>query len=104
VLSLIDSGEIRSRRIGGPLLFGALWKRLGIAEALDDLLEKRGFEFAVERAVVTATLHRLFVSGSDRVCSGWMADYAIEGADDLELHHFYGAMAWLGEEHAASDQ
>src|SRR6187402_979459 len=98
VLSQINSGEIQSRRIGGPLLFGALWKRLGVAEILEDVLAGRQFGFAVERAVFTATLHRLFVSGSDRDCAGWMADYAIEGAEGLALHHFYRAMAWLGEE------
>jgi len=27
-----------------------------------------------------------------------MADYAIPGSDGLQLHHFYRAMAWLGEE------
>ncbi len=43
-------------------------------------------------------LHRLFVSGSDRDCSAWMADYDIAGAEGLELHHFYRAIAWLGEE------
>ncbi|MDE2465099.1 MAG: IS1634 family transposase [Alphaproteobacteria bacterium] len=102
VLSQIDSGEIRSRRIGGPLLFGGLWKRLGIAEVLEAVLAGRQFGFAVERAVFTATLHRLFVSGSDRDCAGWMTDYAIEGAGELALHHFYRAMAWLGEEVEAS--
>ena len=45
-----------------------------------------------------ATLHRLFVSGSDRDCSVWMEDYDIAGAQGLGLHHFYRAMAWLGEE------
>ena len=58
----------------------------------------RAFEFAVERAVFAATLHRLFVSGSDRDCSSWMVDYDIAGVDGLDLHHFYRAMAWLGEE------
>ncbi len=43
-------------------------------------------------------LHRLFVSGSDRSCEKWMADYAIEGVEGLRLHHLYRAMAWLGEE------
>ena len=38
------------------------------------------------------------VSGSDRACEKWRADYAIPGAEDLDLHHFYRAMAWLGEE------
>jgi hypothetical protein len=45
-----------------------------------------------------ATLHRLFVSGSDRDCASWMQDYAIPGSASLSLHHFYRAMAWLGEE------
>jgi putative transposase len=92
VLSQIDSGEIRLRRIGGPLLFGALWKWFGIAEVLEAVLAGRQFGFAVERAVFTATLHWLFVSGSDRDCAGWMTDYAIEGADELALHHLYRAV------------
>ena len=62
------------------------------------MLKERAFEFAVERAVFVATLHRLFVSGSDRDCSSWMEDYDIAGAEGLDLHHFYRAMAWLGEE------
>lgn len=98
ILSDIDAGRIASRRIGGPLLFGRLWERLGIGKVLEELLAGRQFGFAVERAVFAATLHRLFVSGSDRDCVDWIADYAIEGSDGLALHHFYRAMAWLGEE------
>jgi len=98
LLSDMEAGRLACTRIGGPLLFGRLWKRLGIGEVLGDLLQDRGFEFAVERAVFVAVLHRLFVSGSDRACEKWMADYAIPGSDGLQLHHFYRAMAWLGEE------
>jgi Transposase DDE domain len=90
--------SVAARRIGGPLLFGRIWERLGIADVLAELLEHRAFEFAVERAVFVGTLHRLFVSGSDRDCSSWMGDYDIPGAEGLDLHHFYRAMAWLGEE------
>jgi hypothetical protein len=50
----------------------------------------------VERAIFTATLHRLFVSGSDRDCVSWMGDYDIPGNEGLALHHFYRAMAWVG--------
>ena len=89
-----------ARRIGGPLLFGRIWERLGIAAVLDELLQDRGFEFAVERAVFASVLHRLFVSGSDRSCDKWMADYRIAGIAGLQLHHLYRAMAWLGEETA----
>ncbi len=98
IVSDMEAGRIACTRIGGPLLFGRLWERLGIAEVLDELLGGRGFEFAVERAVFVSVLHRLFVSGSDRACEKWMADYAIPGTDDLHLHHLYRAMAWLGEE------
>ncbi len=87
-----------AKRIGGPLLFGKIWERLGIADVLGDLLLDRAFEFAVERAVFVATLHRIFISGSDRDCSSWLEDYDIAGSDGLDLHHFYRAMAWLGEE------
>jgi hypothetical protein len=87
-----------AKRIGGPLLFSKIWERLGIADVLGDLLRDRAFEFAVERAVFVATLHRIFVSGSDRDCSSWLEDYDIAGSDGLDLHHFYRAMAWLGEE------
>lgn len=90
--------SIAAKRIGGPLLFGRIWERLGIADVLGELLKHRAFEFAVERAVFVGTLHRLFVSGSDRDCSSWMEDYDIPGVDGLDLHHFYRAMAWLGEE------
>ncbi|WP_337848261.1 IS1634 family transposase [Sphingomonas sp.] len=98
ILSDIDAGRIAARRIGGPLLFGRLWDRLGIGAVLAEVLEGRQFGFAVERAVFVATLHRLFVSGSDRACTDWMKSYAIDGVEDLALHHFYRAMAFLGEE------
>ena len=51
-----------------------------IADVLADLLRGRGFDFAVERAVFVAVLHRLFVSGFDRACEKWMANYAIPGS------------------------
>ncbi|EIZ77279.1 transposase [Novosphingobium sp. Rr 2-17] len=100
VLNAIEANpaQVHARRIGGPLLFGRLWERLGVDAVLEEVLEGRQFGFAVERAVFVATLHRLFVSGSDRACTDWMKSYAIEGSEDLALHQFYRAMAWLGEE------
>src|SRR5215207_4544326 len=93
-----QSARLLCQRIGGPLLFGRLWERLGIGAVLEELLAPRAFEFALERALFVATLHRLFVSGSDRDCASWMQDYVIPGAESFSLHHFYRAMAWLGEE------
>src|SRR5262245_24855141 len=35
-----------AKRIGGPLLFGRIWERLGVADVLGDLLKERAFEIA----------------------------------------------------------
>lgn len=93
-----DGPQLSARRIGAPLLFGRLWEDTGCRAVLEEVVSERAFEFPVERAVFTAVLHRLLISGSDRACEKWMADYVIPGSDGLQLHHFYRAMAWLGEE------
>jgi hypothetical protein len=100
VLQAIEQGStsLHTRRIGAPLLFGRLWEDTGCRAVIEGLLTERKFEFAVERAVFAAVLHRIMASGSDRACEKWLVDYDIPGADDLALHHFYRAMAWLGEE------
>jgi len=56
---------IACTRIGGPLSFEPIWQRLGIGAVLNALLQGRGLEFAVERAVFASVLRQLFVSGSD---------------------------------------
>src|SRR5262249_38324569 len=55
-------------------------------------------EFPVARAVFASVLHRIMVSGSDRACEKWMADYDIPGVAGLAIHHLSRTMAWLGEE------
>ncbi|MFP4453777.1 MAG: IS1634 family transposase [Desulfobacterales bacterium] len=84
-------------KIGPALIFERLWKNTGINQALQKLLKERRFGFDVERAVFLTVLHRLMNSGSDRDCERWRRDYAISGTEDLELHHLYRAMAFLGE-------
>ena len=85
------------RRIGPALLFERLWQEIGCRAVLDELAAQRKFGFAAERAVFLTVLHRLFVSGSDRAAEKWRADYRIDGTEELQLHHLYRAMAWLGE-------
>jgi hypothetical protein len=92
-----DSVTTRSSRIGPALIFERLWQACSIDTVLTALLEGRRFEFSVERAIFLTVLHRLFAPGSDRAAEKWKDDYAIEGVADLELHHLYRAMAWLGE-------
>jgi hypothetical protein len=101
VLSQLEAGNpdgLACKRFGAPLLFGRLWEETGCRAVIEGLLTRRAFEFSVERAVFATVLHRIMVSGSDRACEKWMADYDISGVDGLALHHLYRAMAWLGEE------
>jgi hypothetical protein len=101
VLEARGRGEapvIGVRRIGPGMIFERLWRETGLREIIERLLGGRKFEFPVERAVFVAVLNRLFAPGSDRFCSKWVQDYDITGAEQLDLHHLYRAMAWLGEE------
>lgn len=91
-----------SKSIGPVLIFERLWQESGIQTAVRRLLDERKFEFDVERAIFLSVLHRLMISGSDRFCDKWRRDYLISGMDELQLHHFYRAMSFLGEE--LSDQ
>ena len=84
--------------IGPTLVFQRLWKESGIEACIKKLLVGRKFEFDVERAIFLTVLHRLMVSGSDRFCDKWRRDYLIAGTEQLDLHHLYRAMAFLGEE------
>ena len=92
----LDTGV--TQRIGAPLVFARLWEETGCRQLIADLLRRRQFGFAVERAIFVTVLHRLMVSGSDRACERWLEAYRVDGAEPLELHHLYRAMAWLGEE------
>ncbi|HLA04804.1 MAG TPA: IS1634 family transposase [Syntrophales bacterium] len=104
ILSARDNADIQAtaKKIGPAIIFERLWQELGIDKIIRRLLKDRKFEFDVERAIFLTVLHRLFISGSDRYCYKWRRDQRINGIDSLSLHHFYRAMAFLGEE--AEDQ
>jgi len=86
-----------SVKIGPSIIFERLWEETGIKKAINCLLINRRFEFDVERAIFLTVLHRLMVSGSDRFCERWRRDYRINGTEQLDLHHLYRAMTFLGE-------
>jgi hypothetical protein len=107
LIEAVGAGEATTgaaRRIGPALAFERLWEETGCRAAIENLAGARKHGFALERAVFLAVLHRLFSGGSDRAADRWRLDYRIEGADDLGLHHFYRAMAWLGEERGEGEQ
>jgi hypothetical protein len=93
-----------SVKIGPPLVFERIWEQLHLKSILETLLAKRKYGFAVERAIFLTVLHRLITSGSDRAAEQWRHDYLINGVDELQLHHLYRAMAWLGEALPADQQ
>jgi len=99
-----DSITVTTTKIGPPLLFDRLWRQCGLEAVLSGLLRQRQFEFPVERAAFVTVLHRLVAPGSDRAAEKWKQDYAIPGAERLALHHFYRAMAWLGEPLSVDEQ
>lgn len=98
ILSDRSNVSANAKKIGPALIFERLWKELGIGSIISSLTSSRKFGFSVERALFLTVLHRLFVSGSDRCCEKWRRDYLISGAEELELHQLYRAMAFLGEE------
>jgi transposase len=99
-----ESVEVGSHRIGPGLVFERLWQETGCREVIEKLLSGRRFDFPVERAIFLTVLHRLFDSGSDRQADRWREEYRIEGVNELQLHHLYRAMAWLGEELPMGEQ
>ena len=99
VLDAARAGDaVAVRRIGPALLFERLWQETGCQSVITALARGRSHRFALERAVFLTVLHRLMRGGSDLAADRWREDYRIAGTDDLDLHHLYRAMAWLGEE------
>lgn len=102
-LTLVDAHAagktepVAVRRIGPDLVFSRLWEQTGIQQCLVQQLAERRYEFSVERAVYLTVLHRLFAAGSDRAAERWREQYRIAGTEELDLHHLYRAMAFLGE-------
>jgi hypothetical protein len=106
VVDAVAAGGVAAgsaRRIGPALVFERLWEETGCREVVENLAGSRKHDFALERAVFLTVLHRLSSGGSDRAADRWREDYRIEGVEQIDLHHLYRAMAWLGEE-LAEDQ
>jgi hypothetical protein len=85
-------------------VFERLWAETGCRAVIEDLAAERRHEFALERAIFVTVLHRLMGGGSDLAADRWREDYRIAGAEALDLHHLYRAMAWLGEELSEAEQ
>ena len=100
----LDLSVQPKREIAPALVFGRLWREVGLDGVIRDLLGGRKFEFDVERAVFLTVLHRLCDPGSDRQAALWKDSLGVATFTKLDLHHLYRAMAWLGEELPESEQ
>jgi len=82
---------------GDVYVLEALWRRLGIAEILEELCQDRRFGFSVERALFAMVANRAVAACSKLYCyEQWLReDVRLEGADALELQHLYRAMDFL---------
>ena len=107
VVNALAEGTVTAnaaRRIGPALVFERLWEETGCRKVIEDLAGSRKHGFPLERAVFLTVLHRLFAGGSDRAADRWREDYTIDGVEDIDLHHLYRAMAWLGKEQGGDQQ
>lgn len=101
VLTAFENGDgtkVATRQLGPALALDRLWQQIGAKRVIGDLAAERGFAFDLERAVFLTVLHRLFDPGSDRAAEKWRHDLVIDGVGELDLHHLYRTMGWLGEE------
>jgi len=85
-----------SQALGGVWLLDALWRRLGIGEALAGVLGSRRFSIDVERVLFAMVSNRALDPCSKRACSEWaLEDVAIAGLDTIDEDHCYRAMDLL---------
>ncbi len=91
------SKPVKCSRIGPDAVFGRVWRELGIGGVINHCVGDRRYRFDVERAVYHTVIHRLFESGSDRASLVWSGNFRLPGTEELDLHHLYRAMGFLGE-------
>ncbi len=92
--------------LGDVWVLDALWKRLGIAGALQAALGDRRFSFPVERAVFAMVANRACAPASKLYAhEQWLrADVRVPGTEGLALHHLYRAMDVLHEVHGRVEE
>ena len=83
-----------------------LWRRVGVPELIDELLEDRKLEFSVERALFAMVANRVCAPSSKRYShERWLAeDVRIDGCGSLQSHHLYRAMDFLEAHREAFEQ
>jgi hypothetical protein len=92
-----------SRALGGAWLLDALWRRLGVDEALGRVLGPRRFTTDVERVLFAMVANRALDPCSKLACSEWaIEDAVIPGLGGIDEDQCYRAMDLLVEADAAA--
>jgi hypothetical protein len=86
------------RPLGGAWLLDALWRRLGVAEALRELLGARHFATDVERVLFALVCNRALAPCSKLAAAEWACeDVVIPGLAAMDDDHAYRALDLLVE-------
>jgi hypothetical protein len=89
---------VASRPLGGAWLLDALWRRLGVAEALRSVLGPRRFTTDVERVLFALVCNRALAPCSKLAAAEWASnDVAISGLAAMDDDHAYRALDLLVE-------
>src|SRR5438034_5761509 len=89
---------VGSRPLGGVWLLDALWRRLGVAEALRGVLGARRFSTDVERVLFALVCNRALAPCSKLAAAEWASnDVAIPGLAAMDDDHAYRALDLLVE-------
>jgi len=89
---------VASRPLGGAWLLDALWRRLGVAEALGELLGARRFATDVERVLFALVANRALAPCSKLAAAEWASeDVAIPGLERMDDDQAYRALDLLVE-------
>ena len=82
---------------GDLYVLEALWRRLGFDAVIAEVLDRRKFDFPVERALFAMIANRACAPCSKLYCyEQWLQeDVRLQGAESLQLHHLYRAMDFL---------
>jgi hypothetical protein len=89
---------VGSRPLGGAWLLDALWRRLGVAEALAELLGPRRFATDVERVLFALVANRALAPCSKLAAAEWAScDVAIPGLERMDDDQAYRALDLLVE-------
>ncbi len=89
---------VASRPLGGAWLLDGLWRRLGVAEALRELLGTRRFATDVERVLFALVANRALAPCSKLAAAEWASeDVAIPGLVRMDDDQAYRALDLLIE-------